>query len=96
MLIQLSQPIPMTSPLGKCLAHFLLDYSIEHDLFWIVFQDDTGECWTWNNKDIRAQKNITIGRTMKENKTEKELKNHEKKDEKLFDKIKKDMKKKKK
>jgi hypothetical protein len=26
-----------------------------------VFQD-TGECWTWRNQDIRAEKNVTFGR----------------------------------
>jgi hypothetical protein len=31
-------------------------------LFWVVFQDLTGECWTWDNTQIKAQKNITIGR----------------------------------
>lgn len=44
------------------MAHFLIDYGLEHDLYWVCFQDDTGECWTWNNKDIRAQENITAGR----------------------------------
>jgi hypothetical protein len=29
---------------------------------WVCFQDDTGECWTWENADIRARVNITIGR----------------------------------
>jgi hypothetical protein len=62
MIIQLNPPIFLNSPKGLCLAHFLIDYGIEDDLYWTVFQQDTGECWTWNNKDIRAQKNITIGR----------------------------------
>lgn len=52
----------MRSPKGPCLAHFLIDQGPEHDLMWVVFQDDTGECWTWSNSDIRAQKNITQGR----------------------------------
>jgi hypothetical protein len=62
MIIQLNPCIPMTSPKGSCLAHFLIDYSPEHDLYWVCFQDETGECWTWNNKEVRAQKNITLGR----------------------------------
>ena len=40
----------------------LIDYGFEHDLHWVCFQDNTGECWTWNNKDIRIQNNITAGR----------------------------------
>lgn len=62
MIIQLNPSIPLTSPKGDCIAHFLIDSGIENDLQWVCFQDDTGECWTWCNKDIRAQKNITLGR----------------------------------
>jgi hypothetical protein len=62
MIIQLSPPIPLNSPKGPCLAHFLIDYGIEMDNYWICFQDNTGECWTWRNRDILAQKNITQGR----------------------------------
>lgn len=61
-MLQLNPPIPVMTPKGKALAHILLDYGVEADLIWTVFQDDTGECWSWSNKDIRAQKNITIGR----------------------------------
>ena len=62
MIIQLNPTIPVSTPKGAGLAHFLVDYSEEHDLMWVVFQNDTGECWTWNNRDIRAQKNVTMGR----------------------------------
>ena len=60
--LRLDPPIPLKTVKGNALAHFLIDYSIEHDLFWVCFMDETGECWTFNNKDIRAQKNITLGR----------------------------------
>lgn len=62
MIQRIDPPIPVRTPKGNALAHFLIDYGIESELFWVVFQDDTGECWTWNNKDVRAQKNITAGR----------------------------------
>jgi hypothetical protein len=61
-LIRIDPPIPLLTPKGKALAHFLIDYGFEHDLYWVCFQEETGECWTWNNKDIRAQNNITAGR----------------------------------
>jgi len=61
-MIRLDPPIPLDSPKGSCLAYFLIDYGIETDLHWVTFIDATGECWTWRNRDIRAQKNITIGR----------------------------------
>ena len=62
MLLQLNPPIPVMSPKGKGLAHALIDYGAEYDLLWVVFQDETGECWTWSNKEIRGQANVTMGR----------------------------------
>lgn len=62
MLLQLNPTIPVMSPKGKGLAHALIDYGAEHDLLWVVFQDETGECWTWNNKEIRGQPNLTMNR----------------------------------
>jgi hypothetical protein len=61
-ILQLDPPIPLTTPKGKALAHMLIDYGPEFDLLWVCFQDDTGECWTWGNPDIRSQKNLTMGR----------------------------------
>ena len=61
-MIRIDPPIPLLTPKGKALAHFLIDYGFEHDLYWVCFQEESGECWTWNNKDIRAQNNITAGR----------------------------------
>lgn len=60
---QLNPPIPLETPKGQGLAHFLIDYSIEHDLYWVVFINETGESWTFSNPEIRIQKNITLGRT---------------------------------
>lgn len=64
MITQLNPPIPVRTPYGKGMAQMVIDYGVEHDLLWIVFQNDTGECWSWRNQDIRAQSNITIGRTV--------------------------------
>lgn len=62
MLTQLNPPLPLITPKGKAWAHIVIDYGQEHDLLWVCFQDETGECWTWNNRDIRIQENITMGR----------------------------------
>jgi len=62
MIIQLDPPIPVLTPKGAGLAHMVIDYGPEYNLFWVVFIDTTGECWTYANMDIRAQKNITLGR----------------------------------
>lgn len=62
MITQLNPPLPLITPKGKGWAHFLIDYGVEHDLLWVVFQDDTGECWSWLNRDIKLQNNITLNR----------------------------------
>lgn len=62
MIIQLSPPIFLETPKGEGLAHFLIDYSIEDNLYWVCFMTETGECWTFANPEIRAPKNISIGR----------------------------------
>ena len=68
MLIQLDPPIPLETPKGSAQAMFLIDYSPEHNLMWVCFIDDTAECWTFENHLIRACKNITLGRTLDNNK----------------------------
>lgn len=62
MILQLNPPIPVETPKGKALAQLVIDYGPEHDLLWVCFQDDTKECWTWGNQQIRAQTNITMNR----------------------------------
>ncbi len=63
MLIQLQPPIPLETPRGSGLAHLVIDYGPEFSLMWSVFLDESGECWTFANEDVRAVKNITMGRT---------------------------------
>ena len=60
-MLQLDPPLPVTTPRGDALAHVLIDYGAEHDLLWVTFQDN-GQCWTWRNSEIRALKNVTMGR----------------------------------
>jgi len=64
MITQLNPPIPVVTPHGKGMAQMVIDYGVEHDLIWVVFDDD-GQCWSWSNKNIRAQNNVTIGRDIK-------------------------------
>lgn len=61
MMLQLNPPLPVLTPKGEALAHVLLDYGAEHHLMWVCFQSD-GSCWTWQNPEIRAPKNVTMGR----------------------------------
>lgn len=62
MILQLNPPLPLDTPKGPALAHFLIDYGPEYNLMWVCFNDSNGECWTWQNTEIRAQKNITLNR----------------------------------
>lgn len=62
MILQLNPPLPVVCPKGKAVAHFLIDSGSESDLLWVCFLDVSGECWTYNNKMIRAQRNMTLGR----------------------------------
>ena len=61
-MIQLNPQIPVITPKGNGWAFFLIDRSQEHDLEWVVFLDDGGFYWTFNNSDIRIQKNLTFKR----------------------------------
>lgn len=62
-MLQLNPPLPMLTPKGEGFAHVLIDYGPELDLYWTVFITATGEVWTFSNRDVRASKNITLGRT---------------------------------
>ena len=62
MILQLNPPIPMLTPKGKGLAWLVTDYGIEHNLQWTVAIHETGEIWTFQNPEVRADKNITMER----------------------------------
>lgn len=44
-------------------AFIVIDYSQEHDLYFVVTLQN-GEIWTLNNKEIRFQNNITLNRIL--------------------------------
>jgi hypothetical protein len=62
MIIQLNPPLPLDTPKGRGWAHLLIDYSQEHDLLWVVFLNENGECWTLPNSDVRMVNNFSLGR----------------------------------
>lgn len=63
-MLQLDPPFPVITPKGSGIAHVLIDYGPEHDLIWVVFQEN-GECWSWRNQEVRADENITFGRKLR-------------------------------
>jgi len=62
MITQLNPPLPMVTPKGEGWAHFLIDYGPESALFWVVFMDADGACWTVPNPEVRMYQNWTLGR----------------------------------
>lgn len=63
MILQLNPPIPLFTPRGTGLAHFLIDNGPEYHLQWVIALDNGGACWTMQNPEIRFQINPTMGRT---------------------------------
>jgi hypothetical protein len=62
MITQLNPPLPMHTPKGSGLAHFVIDYGPEADLLWVVFMDADGACWSVPNPDVRMTFNWSMGR----------------------------------
>lgn len=60
---EIKQVLWLNTPKGLALAKFLIDRGPDSDLEWVVFQQETSECWTWLNSDVRIVKNITLKRT---------------------------------
>ena len=64
-ILQLNPPLPVyVANKGDAICHFLIDYGPESHLYWVCFMDDSGEIWTLDNTQVRAQKNISLGRTL--------------------------------
>jgi hypothetical protein len=65
-MLQLNPTLPIirVSDGMKGYAFLVIDYSQEHDLLFVCAMDN-GEIWTLNNKAIRVQANISLGRINK-------------------------------
>jgi hypothetical protein len=62
-ILQLNPPLPVEIVgKGKGVAHFLVDYGPEAHAMWVVFLDDSRECWWASNPNVRAQSNWSMGR----------------------------------
>ncbi len=61
MLTQLATPLPLRTPKGPAWAVAIIDYGPHWDLLWVTFLRKSGECWTFQNKDIRQEENFTFG-----------------------------------
>src|SRR2546429_5803404 len=64
-MLQLNPPIPLSTPKGDGIAVMVIDYGIDHDLWWTVIisrGEHAGEIWTFANPEVRGVENITLGR----------------------------------
>ena len=59
---ELQQVTWLDTPKGLALAKFMIIEGIDSDILWVTAIQETGECWTFSNEDIRFCKNVTIGR----------------------------------
>ena len=62
-ILQLIPPFPVVTPKGDGYAHLLIDYGPEFNLLWVCFLDRFRGVPTYDNTQIRARKNVTMGRT---------------------------------
>jgi hypothetical protein len=62
-MLQLNPTIPITRNIDnmKGYAFLVIDYSQEHDLLFTCAMDN-GEIWTYSNKEIKVQENISLNR----------------------------------
>ncbi len=67
---QLNPPIPLDTPKGPAYAHLAIDYGQEHYLLFVCFVNETGECWIFPNRDVRIQKNVSMGVRMQPSRAE--------------------------
>lgn len=67
MILQLQPTIPLDTEHGPADAFFLLDYSEQHPIYYIVFLRNTGECWMLDSRLVKLEKNITMGIRVNEN-----------------------------
>lgn len=69
-MLQLNPMIPVSvvasdrHPSGSGQAFCLIDYSSEHNVLWGIAFDASGEIWWIENKFVRFQKNVSLGRTL--------------------------------
>ena len=56
-------PIIRVSDSMRGFAFLVIDYSQEHDILYSCIMDN-GEIWTLSNREIRAQENVSLGRTL--------------------------------
>lgn len=63
MIVQLDPQLPVyIEKLGNGFAFAMIDYSQEHYIHFVISLDSDGSIWVLDNRRVKLQKNITIGR----------------------------------
>jgi hypothetical protein len=58
----ISPPLPLVTPKGPADAYWIVDNGIDRAMQFVTFVRATGECWVWNQRDVRLEPNVTEGR----------------------------------
>jgi hypothetical protein len=61
MLLRLDPPIPLQTPFGEAVAHIYSDGGLESECFWVCFCRN-GAIMEFANSEVRACRNLTVGR----------------------------------
>lgn len=61
-ILQLNPPLWLETPHGEALAHIVINHGPEHELLWVCFNTEDGQCWCWQNSRVRATRNVMMGR----------------------------------
>ena len=59
--VRIDPAIELDTPRGRARAHFLIDYGELTSLCWVTFLADSGECWSFRNRDVRLAPCETFG-----------------------------------
>ena len=65
LMMRLDPSIPLECPKGAGRAILVQDMGEEHDMLWTIIIDrgpNTGQIWTYRNRDVRSRENVTMGR----------------------------------
>lgn len=54
-------PMPVDTPRGPGRCYIWENPGLPEHLLWHCWIDATGEFWSFENRDVRAQKNVTHG-----------------------------------
>lgn len=61
MILQLNPALPLDTPKGLGDAHLVIDYGSKSPILYVVFLRESGECWVFDNRVVKLEKNITGG-----------------------------------